>query len=340
MPLFEQTIPIKYETVAELVKLNWNLELQTLIKASQNHTFNAKDNNNIKYAVRVTPDPKHKHLQRIKDELFFVDFISNSGLFHVCKPIHTISDKENFIIEQDDIIIVVFEWAHGNPLDFMSFRWMLDKTVVNAWGKWFAEFHLISKSFCQLYPEVFGRIQQWNEIHNGVLSKALIDQQDLDVVGDLNHFGVIHGDLNCGNFFYVEDTTSLSVFDWDQCQRGWYLWDVAQAQFTVVMLAEAGLPIAGTPVPDANPVQFEEWIIEGYESVAGRGSVDRERYSRMIGLRKTFYETFCRQAKEEGDVPPDMAAFINYIVDWFDKSNGVASAINIDDTSQVKDPGA
>ena len=32
------------------------------------------------------------------------------------------------------------------------------------------------------------------------------------------------------------------------------------------MLAEAGLPEAGTPVPEANPEQFTKMIVEGYES--------------------------------------------------------------------------
>jgi hypothetical protein len=39
------------------------------------------------------------------------------------------------------------------------------------------------------------------------------------------------------------------VYDWDQVQQGFYLWDLSQAIFTIVMLEEAGLPVAGTPVP-------------------------------------------------------------------------------------------
>lgn len=39
----------------------------------------------------------------------------------------------------------------------------------------------------------------------------------------------------------------------------------------------------------------------------------------MVGLKKVFYETFCRQAVAEGNVPKDMAAFIEYIVRWFDR---------------------
>ena len=36
-------------------------------------------------------------------------------------------------------------------------------------------------------------------------------------------------------------------------------------------------------------------------------------------LRNDFYERVCRRAKAEGDLPPDMAGFINLVVDSFDK---------------------
>lgn len=37
------------------------------------------------------------------------------------------------------------------------------------------------------------------------------------------------------------------MFDWDQLQRGWWLWDLAQPLVGLLMLCEAGLPVLGTP---------------------------------------------------------------------------------------------
>lgn len=48
---------------------------------------------------------------------------------------------------------------------------------------------------------------------------------------------------------------------------------------------------------EANPSLFTDYLIEGYESIVGEGSVDRERLQRMLGLRMYFYEKFCRTAK-------------------------------------------
>ena len=65
---------------------------------------------------------------------------------------------------------------------------------------------------------------------------------------DKEHFGVLHGDLNTSNQHYVEDGQYMSVFDTDQVQQGFYLWDIAQAIFGIVALEEGGLPIPSKKV--------------------------------------------------------------------------------------------
>jgi aminoglycoside phosphotransferase (APT) family kinase protein len=62
----------------------------------------------------------------------------------------------------------------------------------------------------------------------------------------------LHGDLNTSNIHYVQAEDHLSVYDTDQVQRGFFLWDVAQAIFTTVMLEEGGMPCSGTPVEGVN----------------------------------------------------------------------------------------
>jgi Ser/Thr protein kinase RdoA (MazF antagonist) len=64
-------------------------------------------------------------------------------------------------------------------------------------------------------------------MHEGILKGAPVAEEDRAVMSDPLHFGVIHGDVNISNFFFIESEQSLHVFDWDQTQRGWYLWDLA-----------------------------------------------------------------------------------------------------------------
>merc|ERR1711879_819053 len=122
------------------------------------------------------------------------------------------------------------------------------------------------------HPEVFARMRAWDELHEGV-QKA--------IVGDPEHWGVLHGDINVSNFFWVADKKQLIVFDWDQCCVGWYLLDLAQAAFSCYMLAEAGMPVSGDLVPFANPEQHSSWMIAGYERARGK-AVDRAAFDRMV----------------------------------------------------------
>ena len=126
---------------------------------------------------------------------------------------------------------------------------MKSKKVIHAWGRYFAQLHQISRKFSVDHPIIAKRIQTWREIHHGVLKDIVLDKEDEEVVGNVDHWGVLHGDLNCSNFFYHREGDYLSVFDSDQTQQGFFLWDVAQACLSSVMLKEAGLPISGTPVP-------------------------------------------------------------------------------------------
>jgi Ser/Thr protein kinase RdoA (MazF antagonist) len=52
-------------------------------------------------------------------------------------------------------------------------------------------------------------------MHEGILKEAPVAEEDRAVMKDLNHFGVIHGDLNTSNFFFIEEEQLLAVFDWD-----------------------------------------------------------------------------------------------------------------------------
>lgn len=324
MALFDQTIEIVVEDVARIVTSCWGLTLGKRIKASQNHTFEAIKTSDsgaeTKLVVRVTPDPKNEHFERVTNELAFVNYVVQSGkVHHICAPVQS---NNGLYIERDGVLIVVVsEWAQGSPVDFLAYTWMLDQDMVFAWGKWLAEFHAVSKQFTADLPSVASSVQRWDEVHCGILKGSTLHPDDEAVMADPQHYGVLHGDLNISNFFYqnINNTSTLSVFDWDQTQQGWYLWDVAQSELTVYMLAEAGSIVDASPVVQANPAQFEEWMVAGYESVAGESSVDRARLARMVSLRKHFYEKFCRTAKEQGDLPKDMEYFVNYVIAWFDK---------------------
>lgn len=59
--------------------------------------------------------------------------------------------------------------------------------------------------------------------------------------------------------------------------------------------------------------------VSGYEMAFTPGYVDRTRLSRMIDMRRSFYQRFGQRALQEGNVPEDMAFFVEYVNQWFDK---------------------
>lgn len=113
---------------------------------------------------------------------------------------------------------------------------MKDKSVVKAWGRAYAQIHKISHKFTVDHPEIVKRIQQWDEIHCGILKGSKLHPDDKAVINNPEHFGVIHGDLNTSNMYYNEEGDYMSVYDTDQVQQGFYLWDLAQAVFSIVFL--------------------------------------------------------------------------------------------------------
>lgn len=323
MPLFETTA-VDAAAVRQMVLAHWDLELGDLIKASQNHTFAAKDSKGHKAAVRATPDPQGIHTQRIEDELLFVNFLKEkAGLKGVCSPLPM--SVGGYVAREGDLTIVVYSWAEGEAVDFAAYKWMTDFKLVQAWGAWMASQHAAAKLFAAAHPEVAARMPRWDQIHDGVMAgteATLIAPEDVEVAaaGLSSKFGILHGDLNISNFFVVpgSDTAppTLSVFDWDQAHQGWWEWDMAQSSLAVLMLAEAGSIIVGDPVAEANPQQFLDWFVTGYEAVAGAGSVDKGRLARMVRLRKAFYGRFATRAFREGDVLEQMEAFLRYVDKW------------------------
>lgn len=266
MPLFEVHEPVKVDEVSDIVRDFWGITVSKLIKGSQNSTFAAADEETgRKYAVRVTPDVANKHYGRICDEMTFVEFLHNVyKLPGVCAPVRpskvvcepTPEDASSTATEAQTgkkiqtstvgrphhpavvchghFIIVVFEWAHGKPVDFGSYRWMLDESLVRAWGSWLATLHAGSRSFMAECPVVAKRMRNWDQVHEAILAGAALHPSDAAAAQNPEEFGVLHGDCNVSNFFVLEGEQGgakdiqMSVFDWDQVQLGWWEFDVTQ----------------------------------------------------------------------------------------------------------------
>lgn len=65
-----------------------------------------------------------------------------------------------------------------------------------------------------------------------------------DLPVDALHYGVTHLDLHFGNFFVDPAKNLITLFDFDNCARGWYVMDIAMLLFDVLVVYQGEEPLA------------------------------------------------------------------------------------------------
>ncbi|KAI9010780.1 kinase-like domain-containing protein [Hyaloraphidium curvatum] len=342
------TLPVDRDVVARAVSEKWNVALGDLLKASQNSTFLGTDASGAKVIVRVTPDSEGTEHQRIADELHFINYLDRRGLRRVCPPVpmlgasdaETGDESQRFIAKVDKLNIVVFQHAAGELVDFISWKWISDEVLARIWGRWTGELHALSRAYASEFPAIIARARSWDELHDSIMRGAPLAPEDVALAADQRHFGLLHGDINISNFFYIAPSAddprgTLHVFDWDQIQRGWFLYDLVMCVYFPYMLSRAGKFLDGSVAPSREAAErFMDWVVAGYEQGLDESlpdeaphRVDRAALDRMIELRKLFYERFCRRAIVEldedeakgADPKPAMRVFMTWVVDWLDR---------------------
>ncbi|KAL6047626.1 APH domain-containing protein [Balamuthia mandrillaris] len=351
--LFDAT-PVDDAVVAATFEAGWpGSKLGPRLKSSQNVTYTGHLHDGQKVIVRATATPGC--LSRIEDELAFLRYIVAAGV-RACGPIEPglrLSDDApgaGDIGHHHRTIVVVTRYAEGGPVVFTEWLWATDAALVEEQGRWMAQLHLASRSFARVHPQVAARIQPWDDVHDGILrgvSIAHLPSPPSSLTQDAesnaapieettssslsSSFGVIHGDVNPSNFF-VDKQGHIDVFDFDQTQRAWFLYDVAQPIWAVRMAARGGIPgLTGENAPPLDEAAFTNSLCRGYEEewhraknkASGEEGTEEEKVDRRVledcvMLRREMYQRFCRRAKEEGDLPKDMAGFIEHVVHAFD----------------------
>lgn len=315
MPLFE-TIPVDIEQIRQLGRDHWGVEVGECIKASQNHTFLAHKGTTERFVLRVTPDPDNKRFDCTELEIALLDYLHENKL-PVCQTVKS-SVTSSAVVRDGCLILCLSTFAIGQPVVYTDWIWMTNREIVVGLGHWFARLHKLTQRFVQEQPELAARARLWNTLHEGVLAGVEIDERDLKTVSDPAYFGIIHGDVNPSNYFWDPAIKMPCMFDWDQLQRSWLLYDLSAPIWGVISLERNGSPIDQSAVPQANSELYTTWLLEGYESEAGV-VVDRAALQRMVMVRRELYKRFCRLALLE--LPPEhpMAKFCKVITGFFDK---------------------
>ena len=268
-------------------------------------TYSAEAADGKKVVVRACSMPGVE--DRIRHELEFLRFVAKQEC-SVCGPV-----EPGFAVSEDgSTSVTVTEWAQGEPVPWLELKWATDEKQVRAQARWLRELHAASRKFEAENPAVATKVQNWDTLHDGILKGCATPEAPQDA----SNFGCIHGDLNPSNFF-LKANGDLSVFDFDQVHRNWFLFDLAQALFGVFMLVRCGFPMApaSTPAPGIDYERYLGWFVDEYDP-----KLNQEWLSQALKLKIDFYERFCRRAVKEGNMPADMKPFIEWCVKQFDEN--------------------
>jgi amicoumacin kinase len=205
-----------------------------------------------RHFLRLTSS-RRRSIEEIHGELDFVRYLHESGL-SVSKPIPSKSGHWIEILDDRDCqrFCTVFEAAPGRPAVAFSEEWNED--LFNRWGRTLGKLHTLSASYTGSARWEWHEDPLWSGTEPAhARTEYEIIRAALDGLSK-DSLGLIHGDFGRQNF-HVDDGT-LTVFDFDDCCRHYFAYDVATSLW----------PLRGQ-TPEARET-YLNWMLAGYRMEA------------------------------------------------------------------------
>lgn len=221
------------------------------------------------YILRFTPH-SHRTIDAVHAELEWVSYLASHGI-SVSKPIRSADGNSLEVLQAKDscVIVSAFEKAIGAKIGYP--QCLTDTDLFEMCGKFTAQMHVLAKDFT---PN--SRRHHWRDnyyirnLANYVpVSQEMVHQSCHELMKEIDRlpknrdcYGIIHGDINVGNF-HVSDS-GLTLFDFDECQYSWFVEDIAIQLYYLVY-------VFGDDSPDERNSQasvFMKHFLKGYTSWA------------------------------------------------------------------------
>jgi Ser/Thr protein kinase RdoA (MazF antagonist) len=194
------------------------------------------------WVLRISYRPD-RPVALIEAELHFVSYLAAGGV-RVCRPIPSETGDLVHVIHAAGIpfIAVSFERGRGMRVPDNHYRYREGAPIqeyFQNWGQVLGHMHRLAKSYRPLSESV--RRPDWFtwEAQRGFPYGERLPhvQRKYDqLIAELNalpreldSYGLIHNDLNDGNFTVDYDNGDITVFDFDDCCYFWFMFDLACA---------------------------------------------------------------------------------------------------------------
>jgi Ser/Thr protein kinase RdoA (MazF antagonist) len=239
-----------------------------LIGGFQNFIYQYEKNKK-NYILRITHST-HRDQNSVKGELEWVNYLHDNNV-SVSKPVLSRLDNLIEIIELEDnsyFIVTSFEKAPGEKSYYP--QCMNNDSLSEICGEITGQIHALSRAYQPTSNET--KRHDWTQNYYLKNMSKFIPLNQTNVYGRFDqlkeqikalnkedNFGLIHGDINVGNFFL--DNNTITLFDFDECQYSWFVEDIAIQLFymTYVVLDDS--------INERNKQarQFVKFFLKGYQ---------------------------------------------------------------------------
>ncbi len=220
------------------------------------------------YILRFTHSTRRKE-EMVRGELDWISYLTNNGV-PASRPVYSMQGKltERIDLENSYFSVTSFKKAMGEKISYPEY--INNDKLFEECGRITGKIHCLSKK----YKPSQNQIKRHEWIDNYYLKniKKYIPKEQhkvfesynalINIINklskDSNSFGIIHGDINIGNF--VLGDNGVEIFDFDECQYSWFVEDIAIQLFylTYVFLDDS------ISDRDAQGYRFIENFMKGY----------------------------------------------------------------------------
>jgi Ser/Thr protein kinase RdoA (MazF antagonist) len=197
--------------------------------------------NSSDYILRISHS-KRRTDALIQGEVDWINYLAAGGA-GVAKAV--LSAQGNLVEPIDDgqdgrfLATAFIKAKGGNP--WQMEKW--DDTLFERYGRLLGKIHTLSKKYQPsqkdwkrpLWDDPIMRVENWLPPEEKLAQEkflAVIEYLQ-SLPQDSDSFGLIHQDAHGGNFF-VDDDYNITLFDFDDCAYGHFVYDIAMALFYAV----------------------------------------------------------------------------------------------------------
>lgn len=215
----------------------------TVLDGFESFIFNVR-RDGCEYILRIGHSSR-RSADLMQGEAEFINHLRGGGL----SVPQVLPSSNHLLVEAIEIhdgssfLTTLFEKAPGHPPKENDWS----PSLYRSMGQFMGKLHTLSKEFQPSLPryqrfsitedfeamEKTGR--QYLPVEDELVLKAYLDTVTAiqQLPQDVDSFGLCHIDFHGGNFF-ITDEGLITLFDFDDCQYAWFVYDIAMALFYAI----------------------------------------------------------------------------------------------------------